>query len=94
MRKFLQIHDIHDVMFSLIDTLNQNIWQPLLVAENLYAQCFPSKDPRKIFQNVNTEGATLQNDSKPLLFYFFKVCFKSMWTVFSASIETRLNGKC
>ena len=43
------IHDIHDAMFSLIDTLNQNIWQPLLVAENLYAQCFPSKDPRKIF---------------------------------------------
>ena len=39
------IHDIHDVMFSLIDTLIQNIWQPLLVARKFPRTVFSKQRP-------------------------------------------------
>ena len=39
------IHDIHDVMFSLIDRLIQNIWQPLLVARKSVRPVFSKQRP-------------------------------------------------
>ena len=53
------IHDIHDVMFSLIDTLNQNIWQPLLVAKKFVRTVFSKqRPPENIWECEYRKGKT------------------------------------